>query len=115
VRLVNLCFKEKYKTLCCIMYSERQSIYLKIECDVWIGEWWEVLEVSKAMNNSSQKSMFVFCSYLSFIVWLSKNEYPNFWNSKRLQQSIEFIRSITYEMGVILCKNSWSSWFLNTS
>jgi hypothetical protein len=53
VRLVDLCFKEKYETFSSVMYSEKQSIYLKIGCDGWIGEWWEVLEVSKVTNNSS--------------------------------------------------------------
>jgi len=39
-------------------------------------------------NNSFQKSVFVFCSYMSFIVLLFKSKYLNFGNSKRLQQSI---------------------------
>jgi hypothetical protein len=48
----------------------------------------------------------VFCLYLGFVVLLFKNEYPNFGNFKGLQQSIEFIRSITKGMGVVLCKDS---------
>jgi hypothetical protein len=58
-------------------------------------EWWKILEVSKTSNNSSQEFMFVFCLYLDFVVLLYKNEYLNFGNSKGLQQSIEFTRSIT--------------------
>jgi len=73
------------------------------------GEWWEVLEVSRVANNSSQESVFVFCLYLGFIVLFFKNEYLDFGNSKGLQQSIESTRSIIEGMGVILCKDSWSS------
>jgi len=49
------------------------------------GEWWEVLEVSRATNNFSQEFVFVFCLYLGFVVLLFKSEYPNFGNSKVLQ------------------------------
>jgi len=73
------------------------------------GEWWEVLEVSKAANNSSQESVFMFCLHLRFVVLLFKSEYPNFGNFEGLQQSIESTRSITKGMGVVLCKDSWSS------
>jgi hypothetical protein len=45
------------------------------------GEWWEVLEVSKVANNSSQEPVFVFCLYFGFVVLL---EYPDFGNSKGL-------------------------------
>jgi hypothetical protein len=69
-------------------------------------EWWEVLKVSKAANNFFQESMFMFCLYLGFIVLLFKNEYPDFENSKGLQQSIESTRLIIEGMGVILCKDS---------
>jgi len=60
----------------------------------------------EAANNSFQESMFVFCLYLGFVVLFFKSEYPNIGNSKRLQQSIEFTRSMTEKMGVILCKDS---------
>jgi len=73
------------------------------------GEWWEVLEVLRAANNSFQESGFVFCLYLGFVVLFFKSEYPDFGNSKGLQQSIESTRLITEGMGVILCKDSWSS------
>jgi hypothetical protein len=33
MRLVDLCFKGKYETIHYTMYSERQSIYLKIRFD----------------------------------------------------------------------------------
>jgi hypothetical protein len=56
-------------------------------------------------NNYSQNFMFVFCSYLGFIILFFKSKYLNFGNSKRLQQSIESIRSITQGMGVVLCKD----------
>ncbi len=36
-------------------------------------------------NNYSQKSMFVFCSYLGFIFLLFKSKYLDFGNSKGLQ------------------------------
>jgi len=49
------------------------------------GEWWEVLEVLRTTNNSSQESMFVFCLYLGFVVLLFKSEYLDFGNSKGLQ------------------------------
>jgi hypothetical protein len=97
------------------MYSERQNIYLRTDLMVENGEWWEVLEVSRTTNNYSQKSMFVFCSYLGFIVLLFKSEYLDFGNSKGLHQSIESTRSITQGMGVVLCKDSWSNWFLDKS
>jgi len=48
----------------------------------------------------------VFCLYLGFVVLLFKSKYPDFGNSKRLQQSIESTRSITEGMGVVLCKDS---------
>jgi hypothetical protein len=48
----------------------------------------------------------MFCLYLGFIVLLFKNEYPDFENSKGLQQSIESTRLIIEGMGVILCKDS---------
>jgi hypothetical protein len=70
------------------------------------GEWWEVLEVSKTANNSSQKSVLGFCSYLGFIVLFFKSEYLDFGNSEGLQQSIESTRSIIHKMGVILYKDS---------
>jgi hypothetical protein len=57
-------------------------------------------------NNYFQKSMFVFCSYLGFIVLFFKSEYPDFGNSKGLQHSIESTRLITQGMGVVLCKDS---------
>ncbi len=57
-------------------------------------------------NNSFQKSVFVYCLYLGFVVLLFKSEYPNFGNSKGLQQSIESTRLITKGMGVVLCKDS---------
>jgi len=57
-------------------------------------------------NNSSQEFVFMFCLCLGFVVLVFKNEYPNFGNSKRLHQSIEFTRSITEGMGVVLCKDS---------
>ncbi len=57
-------------------------------------------------NNSFQESMFVFCLYLVFVVLLFKSEYPNFGNSKGLQQSIKSISSITERMGVVLFKDS---------
>ncbi len=57
-------------------------------------------------SNSFQKSMFGFCSYLGFIVLLFKSKYVAFGNSKGLQQSIEFTRSIIHRMGVVLCKDS---------
>jgi len=53
--------------------------------------------------------VFVFCSYLSFIILLFKNKYPDFGNSKRLQQSIKSTRSITQGMSVVFCKD-----FLNS-
>ncbi len=82
--------------------------------------------------------MFVFCLYLGFVILLFKSEYPNFasWMktidllnedyckilqkisivfiqdakySKRLQQSIESTRLIIKGMGVVLCKDFWSS------
>jgi hypothetical protein len=33
VRFVDLYLEGKYKTICCAMYSERQSIYLRIGYD----------------------------------------------------------------------------------
>jgi hypothetical protein len=57
-------------------------------------------------NNFSQKSVFVFCLYLGFVILFFKNECPDFWNSKGLQQSIESTRSIIKGMGVVLCKDS---------
>jgi hypothetical protein len=68
-------------------------------------EWWDMLEVSRAANNSSQEFVFVFCLYLGFVVLLFKSEYLDFVNSKRLQQSIESTRSIIEGMGVVLCKD----------
>jgi hypothetical protein len=59
------------------------------------GEWWEVLKVLRVANNSSQEFVFVFCLYLGFVVLFFKNEYPDFGNSKKLQQSVEFTKSIT--------------------
>jgi len=72
------------------------------------GEWWQVLKVSRAANNSFQESMFVFCLYLGFVILFFKSKYLDFGNSKRLQQSIESTRSITEGMGVVFCKDSWS-------
>jgi hypothetical protein len=69
------------------------------------GEWWEVLEVLRVANNFFQESVFVLCLYLGFVVLFFKSKYPNFGNSKGLQQSIKFIRSITKGMGVVLCKD----------
>ncbi len=57
-------------------------------------------------NNSFQKFVFVYCLYLGFVVLLFKREYPDFGNSKGLQQSIESTRLITKGMGVVLCKDS---------
>ncbi len=57
-------------------------------------------------NNSSQKSMFGFYSYLGFIVLLFKSKYSDFGNSEGLQESIESTRSIIHRMGVVLCKDS---------
>ncbi len=57
-------------------------------------------------NNFSQESVFVFFLYLGFVVLLFKNEYPNFGNSKGLQQSIESTRLIIEGMSVVLCKDS---------
>ncbi len=85
MRLINLYLKGKYETIYCAMYSKRQNIYFRIGFDGWSGESWEVLEVSKVANNYFQKSMFVFCSYLGFIVLFFKSKYPDFGNSKRLQ------------------------------
>jgi hypothetical protein len=65
------------------------------------GEWWEVLEVSKAANNFSQEFVFMFCLYMGFIVLLFKSEYLDFGNSKGLQQSIKSTRLITKGMGEI--------------
>jgi hypothetical protein len=56
-------------------------------------------------NNSFQKYVFGFCLYLGFIVLLFKNEYLDFGNSERLQQSREFKKSIIHMMGVVLCKD----------
>jgi hypothetical protein len=56
-------------------------------------------------NKFFQEFVFVFCLYLGFVVLFFKSEYPDFGNSKGLQQSIEFIRSITEGMGVVLCKD----------
>jgi hypothetical protein len=54
--------------------------------------------------------VFVFCLYIWIYLFLFfKNEYPNFGNSKGLHQSIEFTRSITKGMGVVLCKDFWRS------
>ncbi len=36
VRLVNLCLKGKYKTICYAMYSKRQSIYFRTIHDGWM-------------------------------------------------------------------------------
>jgi len=47
----------------------------------------------------------VFCLYLGFVVLLFKSKYPNFENSKRLEQSIESTKLIIKRMGVILCKD----------
>jgi hypothetical protein len=57
-------------------------------------------------NNSSQKFVFRFCSYLGFIILFFKSKYPNFGNSEGLQESIQSTRSIVQRMGVVLCKNS---------
>ncbi len=57
-------------------------------------------------NNFFQEIMFVFCLYLGFVVLLFKSEYPDFGNYKRLQHSIESIRSIIKRMDVVLCKDS---------
>jgi len=46
-------------------------------------------------NNYFQEYVFVFCLCLGFVVVFFKSEYPAFGNSKGLQQSIEFTRSIT--------------------
>jgi hypothetical protein len=89
------------------MYSRKKIFILELGMMDEQGEWWEVLEVSKVANNSSQESMFVFCLYLGFVVLLFKSEYLDFGNSKRLHQSIESTRSITEGMGVVLCKDSW--------
>ncbi len=51
-------------------------------------------------NNSSQKSVFGFCSSR-----FSRASTLIFGNSEKLQQSIEFTRSITQRMGVVLCKD----------
>jgi hypothetical protein len=47
------------------------------------GAWWEVLEVSRMANNSSQKFMFGFYLYMGFVVLLFKSEYPDFWELRR--------------------------------
>jgi hypothetical protein len=57
-------------------------------------------------NNSSQEYVFVFCLYLGFVVLFFKNEYPDFGNSKGLQQSIKSTRLIIEGMGVVLCRDS---------
>jgi len=95
--------KYKNNPLCNVL---RKVEYLILELGMMVEkkEWWKILEVSKTTNNSFQEFMFVFCLYLDFVVLLYKNEYPNFGNSKGLQQSIEFTRSITEGMGVVFCK-----------
>jgi hypothetical protein len=109
MRFLDFYIEGKYETIHCAMYSRRHNIYLRTRFDGWGGQWWEVLEVSKVANNFFQKSMFGFCSYMGFIVLLFRSKYPNFANSERLQQSIEFTRSITQRMGVVLCKDSWNN------
>ncbi len=86
--------KYKNNPLCNVL---RKAEYLILELGMMVEkkEWWKILEVSKTSNNSSQEFMFVFCLYLDFVVLFYKNEYLNFGNSKGLQQSIEFTRSIT--------------------
>jgi hypothetical protein len=91
------------------MYSERQSIYLIIGYDGWKGGMMRILKVSRAANNFFQEFVFVYYLYVGFVVLLFKSEYPDFGNSKGLLQSIESTRSITKRMGVVLCKDSWSS------
>jgi hypothetical protein len=51
---------------------------LKLDLMVEKGEWREVLQVLRAINNYSQKFMFVFCSRMGFIVSFFKNEYLEF-------------------------------------
>jgi len=58
---------------------------LELDLMVEKGEWREVLKISRVANNSFQKSVFGFCSYLSFIVLLFKSEDPDFGNSEGLQ------------------------------
>ncbi len=78
------------------------------------GEWWEVLEVLRVANNSSQEFVFVFCLYLGFVVLFFKSKYLDFGNSKGLQQSIKYIRSMIEGMGIIFYKDfSSNDWEVN--
>jgi len=97
----------KRSAMQCIQWGK--TSILELDLMVEQREWWEVLEVSRTASKSFQKSVFEFCLYLGFIVLLFKNEYPNFGNSKGLQQSIESTSSISQRMGVVFCKDSWNS------
>ncbi len=65
-------------------------------------------------NNSSQEFVFVFCLYLGFVVLFFKSKYLDFGNSKGLQQSIKYIRSMIEGMGIIFYKDfSSNDWEVN--
>jgi hypothetical protein len=105
-RLVNLYLEGSTKTMCCAMYSERQSIYLRTRYD---GRERGMMRSYRGLESGQQffqESVFVFCLCLGFVVLFFKSEYLDFGNSKGLQQFIKSIRSITKGMGVVLCKDS---------
>jgi hypothetical protein len=109
VRLVDLCSKRKYKTIHCAMQSEKQNTYIIIGFYGWVGgmmKSFRGLEISQQLfSKVCVCVLFVSVFYCFFF----KSKYLDFRNSKRLQQSIEFTRSITLRMNVVLCKDFWNN------
>jgi hypothetical protein len=77
VGFLDLWLEGKYEWIRYAMYSGRQSFYLRVGIDGWGGEWWEVLEVSRAATNSSQNLCLGW--YIFGFCWLAfQQKVPSF-------------------------------------
>jgi hypothetical protein len=68
-----------------------------------------MMRITRSLESGKQLFSIVYVCvffYMSFIVLFFKSEYFDFENCKGLHQYIEFTRSITKGMDVVLCKYS---------